>query len=240
MVAGGAAHGFAMASAAFRIIPFTERMALPRATGAITSWAWCESSGTRIALPAGRTWRCYPTSSRAQVSPPRRRWRCQPAAALGRLAGHELPPEMRSDVAFRAEHDYVGVSCGRMDQTVIAQAVAGTAMFFNTATSARSRSCFPFRIWIIPTRVEQALADSGYNARRRECESALDRCRQRWPELLSLAALDPSLLPALLPAPLDRRARHARERLERDGPSARSWSATSWKSDTCSYSAMSP
>jgi galactokinase len=133
------------------------------------------------------------------------------AAALGRLAGHELPPEMLSDVAFRAEYDYVGVRCGRMDQTVIAQAVEGTAMFFDTATKERRTSPFPFRIWIIPTGVEHALADGGYNARRRECERALDRCRQRWPDLPSLAALDPSLLPeavALLPASLDRRARH--------------------------------
>jgi galactokinase len=133
------------------------------------------------------------------------------AAALGRLAGRELAPEMLADVAFRAEHDYVGVRCGRMDQTVIAHAVEGTAMFFDTATSERSTSPFPFRIWIIPTGVDHALADGGYNARRRECESALDRCRQRWPDLPSLAALDPMLLPeavALLPAPLDRRARH--------------------------------
>ena len=133
------------------------------------------------------------------------------AAALGRLAGRELPPDQLADVAFRGEHDYVGVRCGRMDQTVVAHAVEGTAMFFDTASGARRTSPFPLRTWIIPTGVDHALADGGYNARRSECERALDRCRGRWPDLGSLAALDPAHLAealALLPSPLDRRVRH--------------------------------
>jgi galactokinase len=210
-VAVGAAHGFAMASSAVGHHPVHRAEGPPQGDwsdyimGVVRELRNANSapSGAHLAVLSDIEPGAGLSSSAALA--------VATAAALGRLAGQELPPEMLSDVAFRAEHDYVGVRCGRMDQTVIAQAVEGTAMFFDTATNARSTSPFPFRIWIIPTGVEHALADGGYNARRRECESALDRCRQRWPDLPSLAALDPSLLPeavALLPAPLDRRARH--------------------------------
>jgi galactokinase len=133
------------------------------------------------------------------------------AAALARLAGRALAPEDLAELAYRAEHDYVGVRCGRMDQTVVAHAVEGTAMLFETATGTRRTYPVPFRTWILPTGVDHSLADGGYNARRDECERALELCRRRWPGLASLAALDPSALPealALLPAPLDRRIRH--------------------------------
>ncbi len=133
------------------------------------------------------------------------------AAALGRLAGAELSPDLVSDAAYRGEHDYVGVRCGRMDQTVVAHAVEGTAMYFDTATGARSVAPFPLTVWIVPTGVEHTLAAGGYNARRAECEAALAACRARWPELTALAQLDAARLDevmALLPAPLNRRVRH--------------------------------
>jgi galactokinase len=133
------------------------------------------------------------------------------AAALAHLAGVELGPGALAEAAFGAEHDYVGVRCGRMDQTVVAHAVEGTALFLDTATGVAATCPFPLGVWIVPTGVAHALADGQYNARRSECEAALERCRTRWPELAALAALDPSHLPealALLPAPLDRRVRH--------------------------------
>jgi galactokinase len=133
------------------------------------------------------------------------------AAALGAVAGHELRPDLLAEVAFRSEFDYVGVRCGRMDQTVVAHALEGTALLFDTATGQRRLSPFPYTVWVLPTGVEHTLADGGYNARRRECEQALALCRQRWPDLTTLAALDPSQLAdalAFLPPPLDRRTRH--------------------------------
>jgi galactokinase len=133
------------------------------------------------------------------------------AAALGRLAELELGADALAEVAFRAEHDYVGVRCGRMDQTVVAHAMAGQAMFLDTATGQRVACPFSHGVWIVPTGVEHRLTSGDYNARRAECGRALELCRARWPELASLAALDPSSLPealSLLPAPLDRRVRH--------------------------------
>jgi galactokinase len=132
-------------------------------------------------------------------------------AALGRLTGPALSADDLAEVAHRAEHDYVGVHCGRMDQTVVAHAEAGSAMLFETATGERRSYPVPFRTWILPTGVDHSLADGGYNARRAECERALDLLRRVWPGLRSLAALGPDDLPRaieILPAPLDRRVRH--------------------------------
>ena len=133
------------------------------------------------------------------------------AAALGRLAGSVPDADALAEIAFHAEHDYVGVRCGRMDQTVVAHGAEGTAMLFDTATGARTTSPFALPVWIVPTGVEHVLAGGEYNARRSECERALDRCRERWPALPSLAALDPEYLAEALtrlPPPLDRRTRH--------------------------------
>jgi galactokinase len=132
-------------------------------------------------------------------------------AALARLTGSSLPAEDLAELAFRAEHDYVGVRCGRMDQTVVVHAAEGTAMLFETATGVRHTHPVAFRTWILPTGVDHTLADGGYNTRRAECERALDLCRRRWPGIASLAALEPEALPeamAILPPPLDRRVRH--------------------------------
>jgi galactokinase len=133
------------------------------------------------------------------------------AAALGAIAGRELAPDLLAEVAFRSEFGYVGVRCGRMDQTVVAHGVEGAALLFDTATGQRRLCPFPFALWVVPTGIEHTLADGGYNARRRECEEALERCRRRWPDLPALASLEPSHLPealSLLPPPLDRRTRH--------------------------------
>lgn len=133
------------------------------------------------------------------------------AEALGRLAGLPITGDALAETAFLAEHDYVGVRCGRMDQTIVARAVEGTALFLETATGAAVTCPFPHEVWIVPTGVEHALAGGGYNARRAECERALTLCRERVPALPALAALDRGSLPevlAALPAPLDRRVRH--------------------------------
>lgn len=133
------------------------------------------------------------------------------AAALGWLAGSRRDTDALAEAAFHAEHDYVGVRCGRMDQTVVAHATEGSALFLETATGETVACPFPYPVWVIPTGVEHALTSGDYNARRAECTRALELCRARWPELAALAELDPAKLAealALLPPPLDRRVRH--------------------------------
>ena len=132
-------------------------------------------------------------------------------AALSQLTGSYPSADALADAAYRAEHDYVGVRCGRMDQTVVARATEGNALYLETATGTAVRCPFADAVWVVPTGVEHALTGGSYNARRDECGRALELCRRRWPALSALAALPPSDLPDalnLLPPPLDRRVRH--------------------------------
>jgi galactokinase len=54
------------------------------------------------------------------------------AAALGAMAGADLARRRLARVAYRAETDYVGVPVGIMDQTIVALAEEGHALFLDT------------------------------------------------------------------------------------------------------------
>jgi galactokinase len=133
------------------------------------------------------------------------------AKALSLLAGRRLTPAQLADVAYRAEHDHVGVRCGRMDQTIAAHGERGTALLLETATGVITRLPFPGRLWVVETGVSHALTGGALNERRRECEEALARCREWRRGLTHLAQLRPDDLPDVerrLPPALVPRARH--------------------------------
>jgi galactokinase len=133
------------------------------------------------------------------------------AKALSLLAGRRLTPAQLVEVAYRAEHDQVGVACGRMDQTIAAHAARRTALLFETGTGEIQRVPFAGRVWIVETGVAHGLVGGALNQRRRECEEALARCRETWPALRHLAELstdDVRLVEARLPPVLAARARH--------------------------------
>lgn len=116
------------------------------------------------------------------------------AAALGALSRRRLPRRVLAAVAYRAEHDVVGVLCGRMDQTISALGQSGQALLFETAEEEISPVPMPGRIGVIETGVVHRLTGGSLNQRRRECEGALAALRVRWPDLTSLAALPESAL----------------------------------------------
>ena len=133
------------------------------------------------------------------------------AKALSLLAGRRLTPPQLAEVAYRAEHDQVGVRCGRMDQTIAALGERGTALLFETGSGTIQRVPFPGRLWVVETGVSHKLTGGALNERRRECEEALALCRKWRPGLACLAALDPADLPEAertLPAPHAARVRH--------------------------------
>jgi galactokinase len=133
------------------------------------------------------------------------------ARALSLLAGRALEPEVLAEVAFRAEHDQVGVRCGRMDQISAAEARRGMALLLETATGIRRRVPLPGRLWIVETGVVHELRGGALNERRRECEEALEHCRAWRPSLAHLAELSPADLSDVgrrLPPPLVPRVRH--------------------------------
>ena len=133
------------------------------------------------------------------------------AKALSLLAGRRLTPAQLVEVAYRAEHDQVGVGCGRMDQTIAAHAARGTALLFETASGGIQRVPFPGRLWVVETGVAHRLTAGELDQRRRECEAALAACRRIWPGLARLPDLSTDDLPtvkARLVPDLAARVRH--------------------------------
>ncbi|MGB7211263.1 MAG: galactokinase [Gemmatimonadales bacterium] len=133
------------------------------------------------------------------------------AKALSRLAGVALRGPELVDVAYEAEHDEVGMPCGRMDQSVVALGTGGHALLIETATGAIVPEPFPGEVWVFDTGVSHRLVSSAYPARRRECEEALAILREQGLPAAHLAAFPSEKLPRLLaalPAAHGRRVRH--------------------------------
>ena len=133
------------------------------------------------------------------------------ARALNQLAGRRLAPAQLVEIAYRAEHDHVGVRCGRMDQTVAAHAMRGAALLVELAAGTLTRLPFTGRLWIVESGVSRRPTGDELNQRRRECEEALAFCREWRPALAHLAQLAPGDLAEVerrLPPPLVPRVRH--------------------------------
>ncbi len=130
---------------------------------------------------------------------------------LSLLAGRRLSPADIAEAAYRAEHYEVGVKVGRLDQTAVTFAKAGSALLFETATGSIGLVPMPAKVWIIETGVTHRLAGGDYNQRRRECEEALAILREHGFPLTALAELPPDRLDeaiAPLPPSLQKRVRH--------------------------------
>ncbi|MGH7734104.1 MAG: galactokinase, partial [Gemmatimonadales bacterium] len=133
------------------------------------------------------------------------------AKALSRLAGVPLRGPELVDIAFEAEHDEVGMPCGRMDQTIVTLGARGKALLYETATGAIVPEPCPGDIWVFDTGVSHRLVASAYPQRRRECAESLAILREQGFLAPHLAAFPPEELPRLLaalPAPHGRRVRH--------------------------------
>ena len=146
------------------------------------------------------------------------------SAALEVLVGTALKalfdfPVSATEVALlgqRAENEFIGLSCGIMDQFASAMGKRGCAIFLDTETLECSYAPLRLdgtRLLIVNSMVKHALAGSAYNDRRAECERALAALRAVRPALPSLGALTPEAFDALAEAIRDpvcrRRARHA-------------------------------
>src|SRR5437899_448656 len=133
------------------------------------------------------------------------------AKALGALGGARLTGRQLAGVAYRAEHDRVGVRCGVMDQMIAALAKPGYALLVECASAAMRYIPFRGRLLLVDTGVRHELAAGRLNERRAECEAAVARLRLELPELVWLASWPVSWLGRLkkaLPEPLRARALH--------------------------------
>ena len=97
----------------------------------------------------------------------------------------------------RVETDYVGVSCGIMDQFAVALGQPGSALHIDTATLSYEPVGIPsdVRVIVFHTGVERELTASAYNERRATVERALDRLGRETSKAVTDADL--AALPAL-------------------------------------------
>jgi len=133
------------------------------------------------------------------------------AQALSLLGSTRLNPRQLAGVAFRAEHDYVGVGCGIMDQMCAALARPGHALLLECASLAARHIPIRGRLLLVDTGTRHELRAGALNERRAECEAAVARLRLELPELVWLASWPARWLPRLkraLAEPLRSRALH--------------------------------
>ena len=110
------------------------------------------------------------------------------AKALSLLAGARLLPRQLAGVAFRSEHDHVGVRCGIMDQMSAALARPGRALLLECASLAVRHIPMGGRLLLVDTGARRELAAGAFNERRSECEAAVARLKLDLPELDTIVA----------------------------------------------------
>ena len=129
------------------------------------------------------------------------------AAGLGRV---EL-----AKMCQHAENDFVGMNCGIMDQFAVAMGRRGYAIALDCATLAYELvplDIAGYKLVITNSNKHHDLVTSEYNARRAQCERALEIVRRRYP-VDALCALRPEQLEDVRDLFADetlyRRVRHA-------------------------------
>jgi len=135
------------------------------------------------------------------------------ALALLDDAGAVLEPEALAALCRRAECEFVGVSCGIMDQYAIACGEMGCAMKLDCRSLDFDLIEIPAmaRLLVVDSGVKHRLPDGGYNTRTDECAQALEVFKRESAELDSLRDLGTSQLEAMkesLGDTLYRRCRH--------------------------------
>jgi len=123
------------------------------------------------------------------------------AATLAALevAGRTWAPERAALLAYRAEHDFKGVSCGVQDPFASALALPRKALFLHCREIRWEYVPFPadqVEIALCDTGIPRSLAGSAFNDRVAECREAYRLLSERFPGKPSLADHEPELVEA--------------------------------------------
>ncbi|MBJ7224000.1 MULTISPECIES: galactokinase [unclassified Brenneria] len=86
----------------------------------------------------------------------------------------DISPLTLALVGQQAENEFVGCSCGIMDQFIAAQGQSGHALLIDCRSLEGRAVRMPdgFDLLIVNSNVRRGLVDSEYNTRRRQCEAA--------------------------------------------------------------------
>jgi galactokinase len=117
------------------------------------------------------------------------------------LGGWSLERLALAQLCQRAENQYVGVSCGLMDQFASACGVEGHALYFDTRSLEWEAAPIPpgLALVIADSGVRRSLSHSGYNERRAACEQAVRELQAYLPHIRSLRDVATTELAAYAP-----------------------------------------
>jgi galactokinase len=109
--------------------------------------------------------------------------------ALSELFGFDIPRLNIVTMAQWAEHNYVGVKCGIMDQYASVMGREGNVILLDCRSLKHRYAPIDLDDHIIilcDTKVKHALVDSEYNTRRQECEEGVRILKKHYPQIQSL------------------------------------------------------
>lgn len=109
--------------------------------------------------------------------------------AVSELFNLNIPRLNIVTMAQWAEHNYVGVKCGIMDQYASVMGKEGNVILLDCRSLKHTYAPIDLHDHIIilcDTKVKHALVDSEYNTRRQECEEGVRILKMHYPEIQSL------------------------------------------------------
>ncbi|MEX2231590.1 MAG: galactokinase [Cyclobacteriaceae bacterium] len=122
---------------------------------------------------------------------------CGFAFALSEFNLLNVPKLKMITMAQWAEHHFVGVKCGIMDQFASVMGKEGNVIVLDCRSLTHSYAPLnlqDYSIVLLDTKVKHSLVDTEYNTRRKECESGVKTLRQYYPEVKSLRDVSPDML----------------------------------------------
>jgi galactokinase len=118
------------------------------------------------------------------------------ARVLAASSGEPWNPRRAAQIAQQAEHEFIGVACGIMDQMAVACGRSGEALLLDCRSLMTEDVPVPENagVVIVYSGVSRTLAASAYNDRRAACERAVAAIRQIEPSVRALRDVDAALL----------------------------------------------
>lgn len=118
------------------------------------------------------------------------------ATVSNEIKGIPGPVDMieMAKISQQAEHEYIGVMCGIMDQFASAMGKKNHAIMLNCKTLEYDLvpvNIDGYKLVISNTNKKRSLADSKYNERRSECEQAVENLKKVMPGITCLADVLP-------------------------------------------------
>jgi len=142
------------------------------------------------------------------------------AVTLRALNGLPLDDLQLALACQRAENEFVGMSCGIMDQLIAVRAKPGQALCIDCRSLETTAVMLPIgtEVFVCDTMKRRELVASEYNERRKECERGVSLLRQHLPGIRALRDVtgrDLEAFGTLLPTKVRQRCAHVVSENER-------------------------